>query len=140
MRWIRGTLVALVIPLMALALYAYTPQAFSGRPICLFKILLGMPCPGCGLTRATCLLLHGQLASSLEMHLMCLPVLLYIAIGWLSFVAQASHVSWRPRFSTATVILVVSLLVNHAFRLVSFFAHDGWSIMSEKGLIVRLLN
>ena len=35
---------------------------------CPFKALFGIPCPGCGLTRATDFLLHGQISNAMQMH------------------------------------------------------------------------
>jgi len=36
--------------------------------LCLFKHLTGMPCPTCGLTRAVCHALQGDLMTSLSFH------------------------------------------------------------------------
>lgn len=36
--------------------------------VCSFRLMTGLPCPGCGLTRAVALLMHGQLGASLAMH------------------------------------------------------------------------
>lgn len=35
---------------------------------CPWALLLGVPCPGCGLSRAAALLLHGQLEGALQLH------------------------------------------------------------------------
>jgi hypothetical protein len=37
-------------------------------PLCPTAALLGVPCPGCGLTRATLALLHGELGQALHLH------------------------------------------------------------------------
>ena len=37
-------------------------------PFCPLASLLGIPCPGCGLTRATLALLHGQLGAAYALH------------------------------------------------------------------------
>jgi len=36
--------------------------------ICWFRLTTGFPCPGCGLTRAVALLMHGSFGASLAMH------------------------------------------------------------------------
>jgi hypothetical protein len=36
--------------------------------ICWFRLTTGMPCPGCGMTRAIALLMHGRLGSSLAIN------------------------------------------------------------------------
>jgi hypothetical protein len=37
-------------------------------PICPLAAVLGLPCPGCGLTRATLALCHGDLRRALQLH------------------------------------------------------------------------
>ncbi|MEO7716422.1 MAG: DUF2752 domain-containing protein [Capsulimonas sp.] len=45
--------------------------------ICPFYYLTGLPCPGCGLTRAFVLIGHGDLRQSLALH----------PLGWLAYTA-----------------------------------------------------
>jgi hypothetical protein len=44
-------------------------------PLCPTASVLGIPCPGCGLTRATLALCHGDLRRALQLH----PLVLIIA-------------------------------------------------------------
>jgi len=44
-------------------------------PFCPLASVLGVPCPGCGLTRATLALAHGELKHALELH----PLVLVLA-------------------------------------------------------------
>jgi hypothetical protein len=44
-------------------------------PFCPLASVLGVPCPGCGLTRATLALAHGDLGHALELH----PLVLVLA-------------------------------------------------------------
>jgi hypothetical protein len=56
--------------------------------VCAFKRTLGLPCPGCGLTRSWVSALHGDLGASLAHHPLGWLLLLYAA-------AQAlRHGSW----------------------------------------------
>lgn len=41
------------------------PEAASGPVICPFRLLTGLPCPGCGMTRAWVFALHGDLRQAL---------------------------------------------------------------------------
>ncbi|HYX69022.1 MAG TPA: DUF2752 domain-containing protein [Terriglobales bacterium] len=54
--------------LLALPLAAVLPSDGAGIPVCLFHSLTGLPCPGCGLTRAFSSLLHGQGAAAFTYH------------------------------------------------------------------------
>jgi hypothetical protein len=57
---------------------------------CTFAMLLHLPCPGCGMTRAMKLLSAGQLAASLRMHPLALPVV----VAWVLFVSSTVYASW----------------------------------------------
>jgi hypothetical protein len=73
----------------ALLVGACIPVAWvtSGPSFCPFKVLTGLPCPGCGLTRSTVTLLHGDLSASLYFHPLGVPLVLLLVTmalvdGW----------------------------------------------------------
>lgn len=48
-----------------------TALSLMGIPlptVCWFRLTTGFPCPGCGLTRAVALLMHGRVGASLALH------------------------------------------------------------------------
>jgi hypothetical protein len=68
---------ATAIP-VALLLGACIPLAWitAGPSLCPFKVITGLPCPGCGMTRSVVALLHGDLAVSAYYHPLGLPFVL----------------------------------------------------------------
>lgn len=54
---VAGAIAAIVAAIVALQI-----------PICPFAAVTHLPCPGCGLTRATLALAHGDLAHGIAMH------------------------------------------------------------------------
>lgn len=81
--------------LLALAVGHLMPLAWltSGPSFCPFKVATGMPCPGCGLTRSSVALLHGDLGTSLYYHpLGAAIVAAAVVVGVIDFV-----VWWRGR-------------------------------------------
>lgn len=64
-------------------LTALDPADGEGFVICLFRRLSGIPCPGCGLTRAFLHLLGGDLVGSLRLHPAALVLAVELAIAWL---------------------------------------------------------
>jgi hypothetical protein len=63
--WIRLGALALVPPgVWALARWDVLPHL----PLCMFQNATGLPCPGCGMTRAILRLSQGDLVGSLRMH------------------------------------------------------------------------
>lgn len=59
----------------------------EGLPACLFRLLTGIPCPGCGMAHALVYALRGQWASSWRHHPLGLPLLLvwtaWLALPWI---------------------------------------------------------
>ena len=60
-RPLRITLLAMVAGVLGLAVYV-------DFPLCPLASGFGIPCPGCGLTRATLSLLHGDVRTALHFH------------------------------------------------------------------------
>jgi Protein of unknown function (DUF2752) len=78
-------------------LTAALPSQGAGVPICLFRYLTGLPCPGCGLTRSFSCILHGDFERGYEYHpfgYILLPIFLLVASTL--FVPP----SWRSRMET----------------------------------------
>jgi hypothetical protein len=52
---------------------------------CLFKRITGIPCSGCGMSRATTALLAGNIYQSLSFNLLCIPftLLIVLSVCWL---------------------------------------------------------
>ena len=46
------------------AAWLYYPYCETGPTFCIWKKLLGVACPGCGLTRGVCFLVHGRWAEA----------------------------------------------------------------------------
>jgi hypothetical protein len=90
----------------------------SSCPVARF---LHQPCPGCGMTRAIDLLLHGELGASLAMHPLALPTALaqgafaLVTIA-LSFRHGTPFVLWKTRVGrisvyAAAIVLALDLLL-----------------------------
>ncbi len=71
-----------------LAVLAAIPWAWIDHApvVCLFRRLLGRPCPGCGITHSVWLLLHGHPAAAFHWNplgFLLLPALLaFVLLGW----------------------------------------------------------
>ena len=75
----KAGLGALALVLLAAAL----PSQGAGVPICLFRYLTGLPCPGCGLTRSFSCILHGDFVRGYDYHpfgYLLLPLFLLAAL------------------------------------------------------------
>ena len=80
-------------------------------PFCPLASVLGVPCPGCGLTRATLALLHGDLKHALELHPLVL-VLAPLFIWALSSAAIGYVRGPRPRQARPAQLWLASRTVT----------------------------
>lgn len=110
----------LLAPLAGLAAVFTIP--FGPAPtICPFALITGIPCPGCGLTRAVVALGHGDLGTAIAFHPLVGVVLAWLTGAWLVGVARRRGVEVRmdrriiDRLLWATAALfVVTWLVRMA--------------------------
>jgi hypothetical protein len=55
---------AVLIPVAASILYTYSPLEYGFYPRCMFRMVTGLNCPGCGATRSVYSLMHGEPAAA----------------------------------------------------------------------------
>ena len=92
---------------------------------CPVQSALGLPCPGCGLSRATAALIHGQWLSSFALHPFAPVALLFAAIVATTalaprpvadaFLARLHSIESRTR---VTFILAAAFLAHGLMRFV----------------------
>ena len=70
-------------------LFAVDPNEPGHYPLCPTQALLGVDCPGCGLTRATYALLHGDVPTALDHNLLVLPLWGAAVIAWAIWLGRA---------------------------------------------------
>ncbi len=114
---------------LVLAAFLYLAASLLDRS-CFFVRVLGIPCAGCGSSRALALLLQGRLAEALRMHpliLVSLALVLALAV-YLVFqlAALIRGKSLRFPLAPATIrLVVISLLVLYLgvylVRMILFF-------------------
>src|SRR4051794_38488830 len=78
-------LLAAATPLAIVAaavLYSFPPTAYSFYPPCVFHLVTGLHCPGCGATRCVYSLVHGDLRQAAAYNPLLLVILPFLA-GWI---------------------------------------------------------
>jgi uncharacterized protein DUF2752 len=137
----RIAAVAAVLPALFAASYAYRPRVEDGPIVCGSRLLWGVPCPGCGLTRAFCFMSHGEFEAALRFNALAPVAAAYLGALWLYyllFAARGVPPAW-PTDAIASSALVVSL-TYWAGRLTEFFAcGDGLGVMWRENGVARLL-
>jgi hypothetical protein len=102
---------------LALAAVVIALSVVFDFPFCPFAALAGVPCPGCGLGRATLALLRGDVHSALDLHplvLVAVPAMLVAATAQVVRVNVSHRV--RSLLATSAGVLVVALFVVWGVR------------------------
>lgn len=86
-------------------------QAADGPVVCPFRLLTGLPCPGCGMTRAWVFAMHGQLRPALAANpfvVVALPAAIALIVGVaVAAVRRRQPPDVRPILSSLAVRLVL---------------------------------
>ncbi|MBN1223528.1 MAG: DUF2752 domain-containing protein [Candidatus Aminicenantes bacterium] len=89
--------------------------------MCIFKNLTGIPCPGCGLSRAIVAAAHGRIRESLFHHRLGLLTLAYILLQFLYRSARIAAPVLTFRFSGAEKYLNRGIAVLGALYMLNWF-------------------
>lgn len=100
-------------------------------PICPMVLLTGLPCPGCGMTRAAVLFLQGHWLAAWQMHPFFYALLVLAAAA-----AFSRYVLGRKavQMKAAAVVLLVLAVVFYGYRMARdfparepmvYFPHNG---------------
>ena len=122
---LRRALIAFVLAGLAALAIAFEV------PVCPTATLFGVPCPGCGLTRATLALLHGDVRRAFAFHplVFVLAPLYFGALGAaaVSFVRGPSAARRRTWFTRrgVTVALWILLAIVLGVWIARFFGAFG---------------
>jgi hypothetical protein len=81
---------------------------------CPFRTLTGLWCPGCGLTRATHQLFHGDIHQALRYNLFVVVILLGLGSAWLAWTLGAAGRSIRVRIPVWVQVASVAVLLTFA--------------------------
>jgi hypothetical protein len=122
----RSTVVGIWLLLLAgsVYLFVFEPGRSGFFPPCMFRLLTGLTCPGCGTTRALHQIVHGHLVTAFMLNpllLLALPFLVYAFLRYSAIVIQGGvprKKSVHPRYIYAIFYIVVGFLI---FRNTPFY-------------------
>lgn len=117
-RWAILGAAAVLFGAAAVLLYQLGPDGLGVGPVCLFHRWTGFHCVGCGMTRATFAMMHGDPVSAFRYNplgMVLFPIAVLgssmEAVGW----ARGKPVPWRlkvgPRGAVFLLFLVVAFWI-----------------------------
>lgn len=121
--------------LLIIVAYMLLAWRFLGTS-CLFASITGVPCMGCGTTRAFTSLLHGDIAGSLHYH----PLLIPGIIAAFAYFAIWLFCERKPRWlEKSLIVLVVVVICVYALRMLLMFPNDEPMTFNSNAMLPRVV-
>jgi Protein of unknown function (DUF2752) len=125
---IAGALVTLAIPyFIMLHSHGHIEEAQS---LCPFKMLTGLPCPGCGITKSLIFFFEGDLSKSIYHHLFgpfaflfCVATIIVLSA---ELVTQKEYFQRLLYSKKLAYSLGITLAVYHFTRLIYFISTNSF--------------
>lgn len=90
--------------------------------LCPMVMITGLPCPGCGLTRAAFRLFQLDFSRAFRIHPFIYPIVFYAGIfGWNRYIWKRRMGFW---LKTLMLLLMVSMIVFYIWRMLNYFPGD----------------
>lgn len=110
----------------------FLPMLPYQLPLCLFKLMTGYPCAGCGMTRAFEAAAHGRFKEAFEWH--PIGLMLFLA-GWIGVLFCIYELlanrpfdweGWAKRYGTLVAWLLFFALLGLWFLRLSYYKFGQW--------------
>lgn len=127
------------VPAVFFIAAAFGSAATQGPILCLFRLVSGVPCAGCGMTRAFVAIANGQVGAAIDYNPLSPVAWLWMAIWWLIAVVTLArgrpvppHPNWLLKIGFFT------LAGWWAVRALMFLlAPEAWQGMVEVSPLMR---
>ena len=124
---IAGVMITLAIPFCIMKLNGNNIE--QAQSLCPFKLLTGLPCPGCGITKSFIFLYEGDLAKSFHYHLFGPFVVVFCVFLIVLLIAEiilqkeyCRSILYNKKLSC---FLGITLIVYHLYRVIDFVYMTG---------------
>ncbi len=119
------------VSLVLIALYFIVSTKFFTY-FCPSLIFFGLPCPACGLTRASVLFFTGHFKESFQMH----PMFIFVLLLSISYVVTKYRFPHRTKLlNIPLVILIISSFVVYIIRMHYLFPHTAPMIVNDHSVL-----
>lgn len=105
---------------------------------CVFKSIIGVPCPGCGLTRAWISFIKGNISEAFYWHPLFLMIPALVILILLYF--KGSFIKYRRYILIAIVTIVGLYIIVYIVRMVILFPSVEPLDYNRQSFINRLIN
>ena len=105
--------------------------------VCPIRRLWGIPCPGCGISRAGMLLLEGKLKEAFRMHAFVYVIPVLLAGGFTERYFFDSSCSFIKK---AVYIIAGLAILYYGYRMIVYFPNQEPMIFYNDSVLGKLLN
>ena len=121
--------------LLIIVAYSVFAWLFLGTS-CILASTTGLPCPGCGGTRAFIALIHGDFIGSLQFHPLMIPSVIVMCVYGVFWIVRENV----PRFmEKVLIILTVALFGLYAVRMLLMFPRDAPMDYNNDAILPRII-
>lgn len=102
----------------------FDPSSESFFPACPLYTTTGLACAGCGLTRATHAIIHGDLYRGIRYNILSPLVMVLLGYTWLalaSFTVRGRSLSFRLLHGKTSTVILVTLIAFSVIRNIPYF-------------------
>lgn len=101
---------------------------------CLSVIILGIPCPACGLSRATGLLIIGKFSESFKMH----PLLIFVIIGCLLYpLLKYTMKRYKLILCIYVIITITTFMCFYFYRMLHYYPELEPMVYHKDNLLAK---
>lgn len=112
-RVFKGWVPVLGVPaLFCLAYFMGVYPRLLETPLCGARLMIGVPCPGCGLTHAFVALMHGHIAQSIAFHPLGVIIAGALAYAFIRSMARIAGRPFKPLLSDEGRRLVLNVFIT----------------------------
>ena len=129
---------ATIIALILFIIYSVLTTEFFGSA-CPFFLLFGIPCPGCGMTRAYLALFHGDIVQAFSMHPLFWVLPLALIFGAYSKVVYNKSSKKSRVLEAIMIILCIVFVVAYIVRMISFYPYKYPLVYNENCLFQKII-
>lgn len=112
--------------------------------LCFFRMIFGIPCPGCGLTHSVIALLTGHPKASFFYHPLTIPIVINIGIGMASCIGVEFRNLKFAKISRFLVYnhkwhlsLLIAMVLLYLLRMICLFPSDDYPMVYDKNNYVE---
>lgn len=137
---IKKDLKQIAVPLIAISLYILLENIIFGK-ICPTRILFGIPCPGCGTTRAFWLLMQGKIAEATASNPIWIPLVVFGGIFLINryFVASEKVAEQITRLlKVAFVVSCLFCIGYYVYRMIYWYPDRSPMIYDSNNMLWRI--